>query len=47
MGEYIVDFYCPKAKLIIEVDGAHHFTEVGKGNDQVRDDYIRSLNFRY
>ena len=46
MGEYIVDFYCPKAKLVVEVDGAHHYTEVGKGNDTVRDEYIRSFELR-
>ena len=25
IGNYIVDFYCPKAKLIIEVDGSQHY----------------------
>lgn len=24
IGEYIVDFYCPKAKLVIELDGGQH-----------------------
>jgi very-short-patch-repair endonuclease len=43
LGDYIVDFYCPKARLVIEVDGGHHFTEVGKGNDQLRDEYMKSL----
>jgi very-short-patch-repair endonuclease len=43
IGEYIVDFFCPKAKLVVEVDGAHHFTAVGKGNDKVRDEYINSF----
>ena len=27
IGDYIVDFYCPKAKLVIEVDGGQHYTE--------------------
>jgi len=26
IGYYIVDFYCPSEKLIIELDGQHHFT---------------------
>jgi very-short-patch-repair endonuclease len=43
IGEYIVDFFCAKACLVIEVDGGHHFTEVGKGNDKVRDECMRSL----
>lgn len=31
------------AGLIIEVDGGQHFTDDGKGNDRVRDDYMKSL----
>ena len=27
IGNYIVDFYCPKANLIIELDGGQHYTE--------------------
>ncbi len=26
VGNFIVDFYCHKAKLIVEVDGSYHFT---------------------
>ena len=29
IGSYIVDFYCPAAKLIIELDGSQHYTEEG------------------
>lgn len=29
IGNYIVDFYCAKAKLVIEVDGAQHFEDSG------------------
>jgi very-short-patch-repair endonuclease len=43
IGEYIVDFYCPKAHLIIEVDGGRHFTKSEAGNDRLRDLYLRSL----
>jgi very-short-patch-repair endonuclease len=43
LGNYIVDFFCPKAHLVIEVDGGHHFTEVGKGSDKLRDEYMKSL----
>jgi very-short-patch-repair endonuclease len=25
IGDYIVDFYAPKAKLVIEIDGSQHF----------------------
>jgi very-short-patch-repair endonuclease len=43
IGEYIVDFYCPKARLVVEVDGGQHFTAETAGNDRVRDEYMRSL----
>ena len=29
LGKYIVDFYCAKAKLVIEVDGSQHFETKG------------------
>jgi very-short-patch-repair endonuclease len=29
IGHYIVDFYCPKGKLIIEVDGGQHYETEG------------------
>ena len=40
IGEYIVDFYCPKVKLVIELDGGQHYTEDGKERDKVRDEYL-------
>ena len=43
IGDYIVDFYCPKAKLIIEVDGSHHFSDEVIENDRIRDEVISSL----
>jgi very-short-patch-repair endonuclease len=43
IGDYIVDFFCPKAQLVVEVDGGHHFTEIGKGNDRLRNEHMKSL----
>lgn len=37
IGDYIVDFYCPKAKLIIEIDGGQHYDSEGKEKDRIRD----------
>ena len=34
---YIVDFYCPKAKLVIELDGGQHFETEHQVQDQQRD----------
>jgi len=43
LGGYIVDFYCPKAKLVVEVDGSQHFTENGKEYDHVRDEFLNNM----
>nr|WP_319267529.1 endonuclease domain-containing protein [uncultured Draconibacterium sp.] len=47
---YIVDFYCPKLKMIIELDGEPHFTEEQAKKDKIRDEKLRNLGyhiFRY
>ena len=36
IGSYIVDFYCAKANLVIELDGSQHYTEQGKAYDEER-----------
>jgi cyclase len=36
LGIYIADFYCHKAKLVIELDGTIHDIETVKENDKVR-----------
>ena len=41
VGNYIVDFYCPKAKLIVEVDGGQHYNNKEIKKDKTRDDYMR------
>ena len=41
--EYIVDFYCASAKLVIELDGAQHFEEKAKKEDRARDAYLESI----
>jgi len=46
IGEYIVDFYCPKRKLIIELDGGQHYTEKGTKEDRERDNYFKELGLK-
>ncbi len=46
IGNYIVDFYCPSAKLIIEIDGGQHYSNGGIKEDQTRDDYMRDQGFK-
>jgi len=41
IGNYIVDFYCPKSKLVIEVDGGQHYSAEGKDKDHIRDDHMK------
>lgn len=40
---YIVDFYCPSAKLIVEVDGSQYYNEEGMRNDRIRDEHLSRL----
>jgi very-short-patch-repair endonuclease len=46
IGEYIADFYCPKLKLVIEVDGGQHFTDEGVEYDKARNEYMESLGLQ-
>jgi len=46
IGNYIVDFYCPATKMVIEVDGGQHFYEDGIERDKERDVYINSLGLK-
>ena len=43
IGNYIVDFYCHKAKLVIELDGSQHYEDAGQYEDAKRDAYLQSL----
>jgi very-short-patch-repair endonuclease len=45
IGNYIVDFYCPAAKLIVEIDGGQHYDKHGKERDNRRDAFMESLEF--
>ena len=40
IGNYIVDFYCPKSNLVIEIDGGEHYSEKKLKSDEVRDNYM-------
>ena len=43
LGRYIVDFYCAKAKLVVEIDGASHDNESAQKYDVARTIYLQSL----
>ncbi|HFE38901.1 MAG TPA: endonuclease domain-containing protein [Gammaproteobacteria bacterium] len=40
---YIVDFYCARAKLVIELDGGQHFEPSHQSADRIRDQKLTQL----
>jgi len=42
IGRYIVDFYCAKLKLVIEIDGESHYVKDGVKKDRERDRFLKS-----
>ena len=46
IGGFIADFYCPKAKLVIELDRGHHYSEAVRKADRLRDKYMESVGLR-
>jgi very-short-patch-repair endonuclease len=46
LGQYIVDFHAPAAKLVVEVDGSQHFEAAGQASDRRRDAYLETLGLR-
>lgn len=46
VGPYILDFYCPKARLAIELDGKTHASEEAKIYDTERTEFLKSLNIQ-
>ena len=46
LGNYIVDFYCSKAQLVIEVDGSGHGEVEQKRYDEERTAYLQGFNLK-
>jgi very-short-patch-repair endonuclease len=46
IGKYIVDFYCPRARLIIEIDGGQHYEDSRQAEDKKRDSDLKSIGFK-
>ncbi len=46
VGPYVVDFYCPSAKLAVEIDGVAHGMGEIPARDAVRDAWLRERGFR-
>ena len=43
IGRYIADFYCRKAKLVIELDGSQHFMKDGVAHDCRRTAFMKQF----
>ena len=44
IDNYIVDFYCHSARLIIELDGSQHFEESAFMHDKIRTEKLEQRN---
>jgi very-short-patch-repair endonuclease len=45
IGPYIADFFCPAAKLIVELDGDQHGSDRGIAQDAVRTGWLESRGY--
>ena len=45
-GPYIVDFYCAKALLVVELDGSQHYDPAEMAKDAQRTEYLESLGLK-
>ena len=43
---FIVDFYCPSANLVIECDGSQHYTNEGLEADRIRDEALAQVGLK-
>jgi len=46
IGEFIADFYCHKAKLVVEIDGSQHFTDAGLVADAFRTEKLEGYGLK-
>jgi very-short-patch-repair endonuclease len=46
IGHFVVDFYCAKYKLAIELDGEGHFTEEGQKMDAKRTEFLNGVGVK-
>ena len=43
VGPYVVDFFCPALRLVVEVDGDSHFRLKEQEHDKKRDEYLKHV----
>ena len=47
VDQYIIDFYCPRLKLAIEVDGDSHLAAITREFDKARQEHIESYGIQF
>ena len=45
IGQYIVDFFFRKSKLIVELDGAYHFSDEQQKEDVIRQEWLEKMGY--
>ena len=46
IDNFIADFYCHKAKLIVEIDGSQHYTQQGSQKDNFRTEILEEYGLK-
>ena len=46
IGPYVVDFFCPAKRLILEIDGGHHNEDATAERDRNRQKWLESEGYR-
>ena len=46
IDNFIADFYCHKAKLIIEIDGSQHYSSTGRQEDEFRTEILAGYDLK-
>jgi len=46
IGNFVVDFYCPGGRLVVEVDGGQHYSKGALERDKNRDAFLQSLGLK-
>ncbi len=46
IGNYIVDFYCAKARLVVELDGGGHYAAIQAGKDELGTKELEAMNLK-
>ncbi|WP_337872718.1 endonuclease domain-containing protein [Ignavibacterium sp.] len=46
IGSYVVDFYCPEEKLVVELDGDVHFNTEAVDYDKERTEFLESVGLK-